>query len=270
MRARIAWLAVLLASILSAWGQQTPESKLRVLIITGENNHDWRGTTPILRQILEETGRFEVRVTEEFRGATEQTLAPYDAVVLNYYERRRPELWWGSQTEQALVSWLRRGKGLVVYHFSVAAFDGWDEYEKICAGNWRPNQGHHSPAHDFTVEIKDPDHPVTQGLKLSFPVSKDELYANLKWQPEGSYHILAVAWDDHSLYQNPRQPTPGPGRYQPILWTVRYGAGRVFVTVLGHAPENLSNPGFRVTFARGTEWAATGKVTLPVPPEMAR
>lgn len=263
-------LLVSVLGILPAAAQGPAPQKIQTLIITGQNGHDWRGTTPLLRKILEDTGRFEVRVTEEFRGAGDETLAPYDLVVLNYFERRRPDLWWGARAEAALLSWLRRGKGLVMYHFSVAAFDGWEEYEKLSGGNWRPNQGHHSPAHDFTVEIKDPDHPITRGLKSSFAVKNDELYANLKWQPAGSYHVLATAWDDHSLYKNPRQPTPGPGVHQPMLWTVRYGQGRVFATALGHAPANLENPGFQVTFARGAEWAATGEVTLPVPPELAR
>src|SRR4029077_8794700 len=60
--------------------------KIAVLIITGQNGHNWRGTTPLLRKILEDTGKFEVRVTEEFRGAGPETLAPYDLVVLNYFE----------------------------------------------------------------------------------------------------------------------------------------------------------------------------------------
>ena len=54
-----------------------------------------------------------------------------------------------------------------------------------------------------------------------------------------------------------------------MLWTLNYGAGRVFVTVLGHVAENLENLGFQVTYARGAEWAATGKVTLPIPADMA-
>ena len=41
---------------------QTP--KIQVLIITGQNGHDWRATTPVLRKILEDTKRFEVRVTD--------------------------------------------------------------------------------------------------------------------------------------------------------------------------------------------------------------
>jgi hypothetical protein len=251
--------------------QTTPApAKLQVLIITGQNGHDWRSVTPELRKALEDTGRFEVRVIEEFRGGGPETLAPYDVVVLNYFERRKPELWWGERAQNALLDYARSGKGLVIYHFSVAAFDGWTEYEKICAANWRPNNGHHSPKHDFTVDVKDSDHPITRGLKKSFPQPNDELYANLKWQPEGAYHVLATAWDDHALYEGKtKQPTPGAGLHQPMLWTVNYGKGRVFVTALGHDAGAVQTPAFVTTFARGTEWAATGNVTLPAPAGMA-
>jgi uncharacterized protein len=253
--------AVLLGSVLPA-PAQAPPAKLQALIITGQNGHDWRGTTPLLRSLLEQSGRFEVRITEEFRGAGPETLAPYDVVILNYYEKRQPELKWGERAEQALLDYVRGGKGLVVYHFSTAAFDGWTEFEKMCGGNWRPNFGHHSARHDFRVDITDRDHPITRGLAASYPEPNDELYANLKWQPEGTYHVLATAWDDHSLYKpGEKQPIPGPGKNQPMLWTVDYGKGRVFVTALGHDADAMKSEIFGVSLVRGTEWAATGKVT---------
>jgi len=236
---------------------QAPAAKIQALIITGQNGHDWRATTPVLRSVLEATGKFEVRVTEEFRGAGPETLAPYDVVILNYYESRKPELRWGERAETALVNYVRSGKGLVLYHFSLAAFDGWTEFEKMCGANWRPNNGHHSARHDYTVQIKDTDHPITRGLQASYPQANDELYANLKWQPEGTYHVLATAWDDHSLYrQNEKQPVAGPGLNQPMLWTVNYGKGRVFVTALGHDPDAMKSVVFTTTLTRGTEWAA--------------
>lgn len=259
--------ALLLSLILPA-PAQTP-AKIQALIITGQNGHDWRATTPLLRKILEDTGRFEVRVTEEFRGAGPETLAPYDLVILNYYDKRQPALRWGDRAEQALVSYVRGGKGLLVYHFSVAAFDGWEEYEKMCGANWRPDHGHHAARHDFIVTIRDPDHPITRGMKHSFPQANDELYANLKWQPQGTFHVLATAWDDHSRYSSSeRQPIPGPGLDQPMLWTVNYGSGRVFVTALGHDPDAMKSAGFCATLARGAEWAATGNVTLPLPDDL--
>jgi uncharacterized protein len=240
---------------------QAPAPKIQVLIITGQNGHDWRATTPVLRTLLEQTGKFEVRVTEEFRGAGPETLAPYDVVILNYYESRKPELRWGERADTALVNYVRGGKGLVVYHFSAAAFDGWTEFEKMSGGNWRPNNGHHSARHDFKVDIKDKEHPITRGLAASYPQPNDELYANLRWQPEGSFHVLATAWDDHSLYRpNEKQAIPGAGLNHPMLWTVDYGKGRVFATALGHDPDAMKSEVFRVTLARGTEWAATGGV----------
>jgi type 1 glutamine amidotransferase len=253
----------LLIPILAAAFAQTPvpAPKLQALIVTGQNGHDWRATTPVLKKVLEDSGRFEVRVTEEFRGAGAETLAPYDVVVLNYYDSNKPALRWGERTETALVNYVRGGKGLVIYHFSTAAFSGWTEFEKMCGANWRPNYGHHSARHDFTVEIKDANHPITRGLPVSFPQANDELYANLKWQPEGTFHVLATAWDDHSLYKpNEKQALPGKGLNQPMLWTVDYGTGRVFVTALGHDPDAMKMAGFTSTLVRGTEWAATGRV----------
>ena len=237
---------------------QTP-AKLQVLIITGQNGHDWRSTTPVLRKVLEDTGRFDVRVTEDFRGAGAETLAPYDLVVLNYYDGNKPELRWGPRADQALLDFVSSGKGLVMYHFSAAAFNGWPEYERLSGGNWRPGNGHHSARHDFNVTICDHEHPITRGM-ANFPQPNDELYANLKWQPAGHYHVLATAWDDHTLYNGKaKQPTPGDGLDHPMLWTVDYGKGRVFATALGHDVEAMKSAGFVSTFTRGAEWAATGK-----------
>jgi type 1 glutamine amidotransferase len=274
MKPRIVYafgLGLLLLGAGSLAPAQAPSPKLQALILTGQNtaSHDWRGTTPVLRKLLEDTGRFEVRVSEEFRGGGAETLAPYDLVIVSYYDARKPELRWGERADTALTNYVRGGKGLVIFHFATAAFDGWTEYEKMSGGNWRPNFGHHSARHDYTVTLRDRDHPITRGMKATFPQANDELYANLKWQPAGSFHVLATAWDDHSLYKpGEKQPIPGAGLEQPSLWTVDYGKGRVFVTALGHDPEAMKMPGFAATLTRGSEWAATGAVTIPVPAEL--
>jgi type 1 glutamine amidotransferase len=267
-------LALVLAALALPLAAQPPAQpagppKIQTLIITGQQmGHDWKAVTPELRKVLEATGLFEVRIVEEFRGAGPETLAPYDLVVLNYQERR-PDQRWGERADKALLDFVSSGKGVVVFHFAVAGMNGWEEYEKLCSCNWRPNQGHHSPAHDFVVDIKDSEHPITKGLKKALPQPKDELYANLKCQPAETFHVLATAYDDHSLYGGKaRQPIPGPGRDQPILWVSNYGKGRVFANMLGHDVAAVNTPTFVATFTRGAEWAARGQVTLPVPPEV--
>ena len=71
-------LAILGVAILSGQGKAPPgPPKLQVLIITGQNGHDWRGTTPVLKKELEDTGKFEVRVNEEPVGCNEKTFDGY-------------------------------------------------------------------------------------------------------------------------------------------------------------------------------------------------
>jgi uncharacterized protein len=52
---------------------------------------------------------------------------------------------------------------------------------------------------------------------------------------------------------------------EPMLIVLKYGTGRIFHTAMGHDAVALSGVGFITTFQRGTEWAATGKVTQKAP-----
>ena len=102
---------------------------IRVLILSGRNNHDWRTTTPFLRKTLVDSGRFDVRVEEEPMGITQATLAAYDVLVLDYDGPR-----WGEVTEKAVESFVNSGKGLVGIHAASYAFSGLE----VLGDNHRP------------------------------------------------------------------------------------------------------------------------------------
>jgi hypothetical protein len=238
--------------------------KVKVLILTGVNNHEWAATTPLLRQILEQTGRFEVRVNEEVRGNGFETFAPYDVLLLNYNDMHHTAgPWWDDRARQAMLDFVRNGKGLVSYHSSNNAFRGWEEFDKLVGGTWRENSNH-MPYHSYTVKIVDRENPITKGMPESF-AETDELYENLSMQP--NIHLLATAWDDpKNCWKNGKRC--GTGKDEPMIWTLTYGTGRVFQTALGHDVKAMESPGFRLTLVRGTEWAATGGVTIPVPADL--
>jgi type 1 glutamine amidotransferase len=251
------------------WPQQRPPArKIQVLIITGRDDHDWRGATPLMRQYLDSAGIFEVRIAEEFRDAGPESLKPYDVAVLVYSDKF-PEDRWSDRSRASLLDFVRSGKGLVVYHHSSTAFKDWPEFARMCGGNYYGG-AQHSPIHDFTVTFVDRDHPITRGLTKTFLETQDELYASMQMQPAGSYHVLATAWDDHALYNGKfKTPLPGPGADEPVLWTVEAGQGRVFATMIGHSARATQSSGWITTFTRGVEWAATGSVTQPAPADMA-
>jgi type 1 glutamine amidotransferase len=75
--------------------------------------------------------------------------------------------------------------------------------------------------------------------------------------PAKDIDLLATA---HSEKSN-----RGTGENEPSLMTIRYGKGRIFHTTLGHDVAAMECVGFITTLQRGTEWAATGKVTQKVP-----
>src|ERR1039457_4967521 len=50
---------------------------IKVLIVDGQNNHAWKETTPVLKTLLEETGRFTVDVaTTPPKGADMSSFQP--------------------------------------------------------------------------------------------------------------------------------------------------------------------------------------------------
>jgi type 1 glutamine amidotransferase len=303
----LAWAALMLAGSLAAAEQTIPAAyvppqsvqpipvplppangRLQALIITGKNSfeHDWRGTTQAIRRMLEDSGRFEVHVTEEFRGATAKTLEPYDVVLLNYLGRwfyNDPvEQRWGSREEAALFDYVRAGHGIVVYHASlIAGAPSWPEFERLAGGTLRtePTPSRRNPADAFLLHVVDRAHPITAGMREYLWTFMDDMYTNLRWDPAAPVHVLVAGRDDPAAYDarvaGPKYPASafspdqlqkmqGMGQEHPLVWTSQYGKGRVLGFTLGHGPEALQFDGVVSLLTRGTEWAASGAVTAPL------
>jgi type 1 glutamine amidotransferase len=255
--------------------------KLRALIIDGQNNHDWKSTTPLIKRALESCGRFTVDVaTTPAEGQDMSSFQPkfseYDVIVSNY--NGEP---WSEKTSKEFEAYVAGGGGLVSVHAANNAFPEWRDYNRMIGlGGWygrtekhgpyfylddqgkevrdtAPGSGgHHGPQHEFQVRTRDKRHPIMRGLPELWMHTKDELYDSLRG-PAENLHILATAYADPQF--------DGTGRHEPMLMTLDYGKGRVFHTVLGHADYSMNCVGFITTLQRGTEWAATGEVTIPVP-----
>jgi len=255
---------------------------LKALIVDGQNNHDWKSTTPVLKSLLEETGLFTVEVAtsparKQPMDSFKPNFAKYDVIVANYTGDN-----WPKETQDALVEYMNNGGGLVIFHAANNAFPKWKEWnEMIAIGGWGGRNeksgpmvryrdgkvvfdnspgpgGTHGPQHEFQIITRDRNHAITAGLPEKWMHASDELYSKLRG-PAKNMTVLATAYADPAK--------KGTGEHEPMLFTIRYGKGRIFHTAIGHAAEQLRCIGFIVTYQRGAEWAATGRVTQVDVPE---
>ena len=253
---------------------------IKALIVDGQNNHDWKATTPVLKKILEDSGLFAVDVATAPSKKPEMAsfrprFADYKVIVSNYNGDA-----WPKETQDDFVKFVRDGGGFVSVHAANNSFPDWPEYnEMIGVGGWGGRNeksgpylrlregrfaqdnspgtgGSHGAQHAFLMETRAADHPIMKGLPTKWMHAKDELYDRLRG-PARDVTVLASAFSD--------KKTGGTGLDEPLLFAINFGKGRVFHTALGHSVESIKCVGFATTLQRGTEWAAMGKVTLPAP-----
>lgn len=269
---------------LSAIGLQG--KPIKVMLLTGHTDkyHNWQVTSSHLKAILDNDSIFktDVILIPQERSELENfnpDFSAYQVIVLNL---NAP--YWSGIMKIKFEKYVRNGGGVVVIHEANNAFPDWKEYNMITGlggwGNrdekagpyyyWKNGKyvtenspgigGWHGDRVPFVIQVRDSLHPITKGIPTKWLHQNDELYGNLRG-PAFHLHVLATAFST--------KETKGTGKEEPVLFTITYGRGRIFHSVLGHTGSDFSDSvqdvGFQVTFSRGVEWVATGKVNQKPP-----
>ncbi len=242
--------------------------------------YTWKGEKWLAEYGLNDGQRYE-NVSEP---RTDPGFAPdfskYQVVVSNFGWQAAD---WPEATQRSFEAFVAGGGGFVSVHAANNSFPKWKEYNRMIGlGGWGERNekdgpyvyydlagqlvrdpspgrgGSHGPQHQFVIETRAEDHPIMRGLPRRWLHTLDECYDRLRG-PAEQLTVLATT------YSSPDYK--GTDRHEPMLMAIDYGKGRVFHTALGHEDYSFESVGFIVTFLRGTEWAATGRVTLPVPPD---
>ena len=202
----------------------------------------------------------------------------YDVVISNFGWNAAD---WPEATQKSFEAYMENGGGLVVFHAADNSFPKWEAYNKMIGlGGWGDRTekdgpyvyyndsnelirdetpgpgGAHGPQSEYQIQLRNLEHPITKDMPEIWMHTKDELYNRLRG-PAENMEILATAYADPD--------NKGTGRHEPALMVLNYGKGRIFHNIMGHADYSINCIGFLTTILRGTEWAATGKVTQDIP-----
>lgn len=289
LRQSVIPLLCLVFSLLGCVSAQA-QDKIKVGIITGQNNHGWMMDTPVLKNILDDAGLFETSLLispdakDPEKAQKWKTFKPnfaqYDVIVINYNGEM-----WPDNIKQEFEGYINGGGKAYAFHAGNNPFNGWTEFEKMIGLLWRGNKdgkrlyfdadgneqfmqagegpgAGHGRQHDYLVDTRDNNHPIFKDLPDQWMHAKDELYHGQRG-PAENMTVLLTAFSD--------KQTGGTGVSEAIVWTIPYGKGTVLTNVMGHWWKNdkdgpaLKCAGFQTIFIRSIEWLATGKVTTPKP-----
>lgn len=273
-------------SLMYVNAQKSKPLGIRVLIVDGFSNHDWKQTTAVTRWILEESGMFTVDVSTVPADSLERStwkpaFKKYEVVIQNTNNLPNPNLKWPRQVELELEKYVKKGGGLYILHSGNNSFPHWKEYDKMIGLGWRPKTSgyaleidsarniirippgegqntSHGSRFNAIIQILN-RHPINQGYPAAWKTASTEVY-NFPRGPAENIMVLSYAYDSTATH-----------RMWPVEWVVAYGKGRVYNSSMGHLWRGDIYPlayrciGFQTTMIRATEWLARGKVTYPVP-----
>jgi uncharacterized protein len=148
------------------------------------------------------------------------------------------------EQERGLVDRVRQGAGFAGWHGGiVATAPASPDYQFLVGGRFICHPGGFV---DYTVDVTG-EHEIVAGLD-SFAVHTEQYFCHV----DPTNTVLAT-----TTFTGAHGAPETAGAVMPVVWVRRFGRGRVFVSTLGHAPEDLRVPATRTLTERGLRWAAT-------------
>ena len=153
------------------------------------------------------------------------------------------------EQQDAIIEFLRDGKGIAVAHAGLDALYNWPEYREIVGGGLFDS---HPWTQSVRITVDDPTNPATRHLGEDMWI-RDEIYVldeNPRWT---SRVLLSLGMDS----VEPTGDIAGDERNDyPISWIREHLGGRVFVTKLGHFADVWKTPAFQEHVVQGLRIAA--------------
>lgn len=217
-----------------------PLRPLRVTMIVGGVYHDYDKLPPILAGRLMSRGEMNIEIIQSLASLDVTRLKTTDILLFNTCEQVEVP----KAVRDAVIDFVRSGKGLVAMHCSLWSYDKWPE--------WVPMIGGYAPGHDkyspFGVTVLDPAHPVMLSAGTRFDITDEPYWVDRR---DPAVATLARTADIH---KGPKG-TPRDG-FDPQVWVKPYGQGRVCTITFGHDDKAQSDERFITLLHQAIRWSA--------------
>jgi type 1 glutamine amidotransferase len=240
MRATRGFLAAAGAALLLGLLPQAAHSaQKRVLLVTEARGfvHESIGpTADFIRRLGARSRAYNVFPMSGAAALTRARLRRADAVVFAHTSGELP-----LPSRSAFLRFVRRGGAFIATHSGSDTFHEWPEYQHLLGAEFH----RHGAVQPGRVLVDGRRSPITRGLGPALTIT-DEFYEFTAPPLPGTRVLLRL---------DPGSVTDEMGQDLPLVWTRRYGRGRVFYDALGHVPDTWERRAHRLILSRGLAWA---------------
>lgn len=218
--------------------------KKALIVWGGWDGHEPEQVSALFKAWLTEQN-FEVEVAntlEAYRDA--EKLKALDLII---------PCWTMGEIEKELASnvstAVMEGVGLAGLHGGMCdAFRTNVDWQFMTGGQWVAHPGNDGV--EYTVNIKNSSSTLLAGIE-DFQVKSEQYYLHI----DPAVEVLATT--RFPIVEGPHSTNGAVD--MPVVWTKRWGQGRVFYNSLGHHADIVEMPQVKEIMVRGFLWAAEGK-----------
>jgi uncharacterized protein len=199
----------------------------RVLVVSRGLIHPSLTCRIYLKQLLKSLqGNFTFVFSGALDGLKRLREGNYDAVILYFHEKKISD-----HALHALIQFAGKGGGVLALHASMASFKTNTKYQELLGGRFTG----HGKIEKIDVYTKDAEHELLKEA-AGFTI-KDELYIH----EYDRRNEIVLACENK-------------GQEEPVLWTRRYGSGRVCYFAPGHMPNVFQTEAVRKVIKDALMW----------------
>ena len=195
------------------------------------------------------TGAYTADLSDDYAVFEPASLAKYDAVVLNNTTQLKLPV----TARQALLEFVRQGKGLVGIHAATDSFYDWAEGATMLGGVF---DGHPwGGGGTWAFKLDEPDHPLNRawagkGFKL-----RDEIYQFKAPYTRADRRVLVSLDLSDPATGEVKNGVKRTDHDFAVAWVKACGEGRVFYCSLGHADNVFQSPEVLRFYLDGIQFA---------------